>query len=472
MHGRRFLGLAVALAVATACSMAAVANAQGIEQPDYLRGASYPTVAPNTYQLTGSMMNAGNGNLEERIADLESALEKMKDAEAKAKKKAEAKPSVTVGGRIMFDCAAFGQDATSQAQSAAGFYPRFHPGAEFRRARMFLKGEAFHVVDYKIQFDFADSDAAFKDVYITVKELPLLQHVRVGHFKEPFGLEQMTSARFITFMERSLSDEGAIVPARNIGLMAFGNWADDNGYWAIGCFKDQCDDDPAQFEDSADTAMACTMRLTFLPWYDEATEGRGLLHAGIAYSYRDAQDDQVQFRARPEAHLGEYVVNTGAITGVDHYHLLGLETALVYGPFSAQAEYYKTWLDRPGAADLEFQGMYVYFSYFLTGEHRPYKRSTGAFDRVKPYENFFRVRDSDGGVHTGLGAWEVAYRYSYLDLADGNITGGMASDHTVGVNWYLNPYTRLMFNYVNSAVTRGGMLGDIDVYEMRAQIDF
>jgi len=436
MHGRILSRLAIGLAVAVACS---VARADSLEQ---------------------------------RVAELEGALAEMKQAEAEAKKKAAGKPSVIAGGRIHFDCAAFGQDAVSQAQSAAGFYPRFHPGAEFRRARMFLRGEAFHVVDYKIQFDFADSNAVFKDVYVTVKELPILQHVRVGHFKEPFSLEQVTSDNYITLIERSLSDKPAIVPARNIGLMAFGNWAGENGYWAIGCFKDQCADDPAEFKGKADTAMACTMRLTFLPWYDEATEGRGLLHTGVAYSYRDAQDDQVQFKARPEAHLGEYVVNTGAITGVDHYHLLGLETALVYGPFSAQAEYYNTWLDRPGAAGLNFQGVYVYFSYFLTGEHRPYKRSTGRFGRVRPYENFFRVRDFDGGFHTGLGAWEVAYRYSYLDLSDDDISGGMASDHTVGVNWYLNPYTRLMFNYVNSAVTRGGTLGDIDVYETRVQIDF
>ena len=218
--------------------------------------------------------------------------------------------------------------------------------------------------------------------------------------------------------------------------------------------------------------MACTMRATYLPWYDEATEGRGLLHTGIAYSYRDAQDDQVQFEAKPEAHLGEYVVNTGAITGVDHYHLLGLEAALVYGPFSAQAEYYSTWVDRPGAEELNFQGMYVYFSYFLTGENRSYKRSTGVFDRVKPYENFFRVRDCDGNVRTGKGAWELAYRYSYLDLTDDNIAGGMASDHTLGVNWYLNPYTRVMFNYVNSGVTRAGTLGHIDVLETRVQIDY
>ena len=34
------------------------------------------------------------------------------------------------------------------------------------------------------------------------------------------------------------------------------------------------------------------MRATWLPWYDEATEGRGLIHTGVAYSHRDAFDNQ------------------------------------------------------------------------------------------------------------------------------------------------------------------------------------
>ena len=61
-------------------------------------------------------------------------------------------------------------------------------------------------------------------------------------------------------------------------------------------------------------------------------------------------------------------------------------------------------------------------SYFLTGENRPYNRKMGVFDRVKPYEDFFRVRTCDGNVATGRGAWEVAYRFSYIDMLDGLTT--------------------------------------------------
>lgn len=35
-------------------------------------------------------------------------------------------------------------------------------------------------------------------------------------------------------------------------------------------------------------------------------------------------------------------------------------------------------------------------------------------------------------------------------LNDENIQGNNLTDFTMGVNWYLNPYTRMKFNYVRA----------------------
>lgn len=67
-----------------------------------------------------------------------------------------------------------------------------------------------------------------------------------------------------------------------------------------------------------------------------------------------------------------------------------------------------------------------------------------------------------------------------IDMLDGITTAGagQAADHTVGVNWYLNPYTRVMFNYVhsvdkfNKTATSQIPGGNIDFFEARFAIDF
>ncbi len=456
------------------------------------RAGEGPPVEP-AYVLADRDLNAGPlgpapgspeaGDLARRVADLEQALQKAAEKEAAEKKKASGRPGVSVFGRLQMDGFNFDQNARSRDQVGHA-----RNGVEFRRARIGVRGDFAEVFEYQVEVDFANRDAdqvintngqstAFKDTYIAMKELPLFGAVRVGHYKEPFGLEQLTSDNFPTFLERSLGDEGGFVPARNPGVMAYDHTENERATWAIGAFVADSADQPVIYQND-DGGCALTMRGTWLPWYDEASQGRGLLHTGLAYSYRDAADGIVRFRVRPEAHLGPLVVDL-RLDEAENWQLFGAEAALVYGPFSMQSEFFGSTVRR-APADNTFTGMYVYFSYFLTGENRAYRRDYGIFDRVRPFENFFRVRDGDGCIQTGWGAWEIGYRYSYVDFLDALVAtngAGQVSDHTIGVNWYWNPYSRLMFNYVNSSadrVTGGALLSDgtMHIFEMRAQVDF
>src|SRR5690606_35884565 len=103
-----------------------------------------------------------------------------------------------------------------------------------------------------------------------------------------------------------------------------------------------------------------------------------------------------------------------------------------------------------GGPGLFFDAFMMQVSYFLTGEHRPYNRYMGIHDRMIPFCNFFRVRTRDEGIQMGSGAWEVAARYSWINLTDRNILGNDLQDFTFGLNWYLNPYLRCKFNYVRA----------------------
>ncbi len=103
-------------------------------------------------------------------------------------------------------------------------------------------------------------------------------------------------------------------------------------------------------------------------------------------------------------------------------------------------------------------------SYFLTGEHRPYKNSYATFGRLKPKKIF---------MNGGSGAWELALRYTHTNLNSKNINGGEQSDITFGTNWYLNSATRIMFNYVWTDIDKEDVgSGNLNILEVRFQIDF
>lgn len=412
-----------------------------------------------------------NDELAQRVAALEKALGDLKEKEQAASKKAASKMSVNVGGRLFLDSVFFGQSDGSMAQ-----FGDAEDTVQFRTLRLMAFGEGFDVFDYKLEVDFAGRDSTnserttLKDAYLGVKDLSLLGRVQIGHFKEPFSLEELTSNRFITFMERSSFN--ALVPTRNVGIAAYQYSENERMTFAFGGFREIGDKPPYVADD--DGGYAFTARVTYLPWYDEATQGRGLFHLGLGYSFRDVDNPSQQLRVRPEVNAGPYVLNTGVINNVEDYQLLGPEMAFVYGPFSVQSEYLVAFYNVNGADDPTFHGMYVQTSYFLTGENRTYNRQKGVFERVKPFENFFRVKTCDGDVETGWGAWELAYRYSWLDLDDAAVLGGTTADHTFGINWYWNPYMRLMFNYVHAQVSppNDAANTDLNVFECRAQVDF
>lgn len=434
----------------------------------------YQTMDPAYLVATEKPPQAAEANddLARRVAELEKALNQIKEKEQAAAKKSAGQMSVNLGGRLFVDSVFFGQSDGSMAA-----FGDAEDTVQFRTARLTAFGKGFDVFDYRIEADFASRDngnsqrTSFKDVYIGIDDLPWLGRVQIGHFKEPFSLEEMISNRFITFMERS-SFNSVFVPSRNVGIAAYRVSENERMTLAFGGFREIGDKPPYVADD--DGGYAFTARVTYLPWYDEATQGRGLFHLGLGYSFRDVDDPLRQLRARPEVAVGPYLLDTGVFGNVEDYQLLNPEMAFVYGPFSVQSEYLVAFYNRSGGDDPTFHGMYVQTSYFLTGEHRSYNRQKGVFERVKPFENFFRVRTSDGNVETGLGAWELAYRYSWLDLDDGDVLGGTMADHSFGINWYWNPYMRLMFNYVHAQVgpPRNAANADFNVFQLRAQVDF
>ena len=347
-----------------------------------------------------------------------------------------------ISGRLMYDYANY-WNATAPLGS----------GTKLRRARLAIKGNVTPNWAYKLSLDFAENAVSVKDAFIRYLGFKPY-YLTVGQFKEPFSLEELTSSKYITFMERGLPN--ALVPGRRIGigLNTYGDFSRTNKYTAaIGLFGKKVGT-PVTVNNEG---YGVTGRMTdaYVPSKNVVVTG------GVSAGYRKPDgSQQVEFSSLPEADVNDTkLIDTGIINNVNHMLLYGVEAAAEYHSLSAQTEFIQTYLTRgAGNSNVSFYGWYAYVSWFMTGESRPYEEDDGTFGRVKPLHSY--------------GAWELAVRYSGLSLNSNNISGGDEHNITLGLNWYVNPYVRFMANYVKAYTKKSGVSDNPNVFELRAQIDF
>lgn len=388
------------------------------------------------------------------------------------------------GGRIYYDAVgvmSWDDSLTAYAGSSSeGIFPR--------SVRFYSSGRIYEHIDYKLGIDFSGGLASLKCACLRVDQVPRLGRISVGHLKEPFGLEELTSANYLTFMERSLT--APFTPSRNFGLMLNNQAFDSRATWWIGAFRDT--DDRGMAIGHWRSSLSFTGRVTALPYLSD--DNKRLIHLGLAF--RRSMHDSLIYRSSPGVRLQPDFSNTQYIHEVSGWHQGGMELAAVFGPLSVQGEYMSTSFNRPvydtitgnsKAVNARFSSAYVQVGIFLTpGDQRAYSLSSATFDRVRPRKRL--------GANGGWGALELAARYARLDLVDGKhvvqennftgsslIAGGVTDNITIGVNWYLNPATRLMVNYSYSGLANAGgeahpdkviNIGQATFLQTRFQVDF
>jgi len=345
------------------------------------------------------------------------------------------------------------------------------PNVEFRQLRVSFFGTLYDWAEFKLSIDFANV-RDIKDEWIRFTKIPYIGHFTVGHMKEPFSLEDWTSGKSRTFMERALPTQ-AFAPGRNFGIRRHTTALDQRMTWALGAFLNTGSfSDMGDSKEQIDEANGwdLTARVTGLPWYEE--NGKKLIHLGLSYShqFRGKEDVGEQFRARPESWLtDDRLVDTGEFF-TDSADLIDVEFAIVNGPLSFQGEYFHVLEDSDAMGNPSFWGFYLFGSYFITGEHRNYGRKSGTFFRLEPKHDF---RPFKGG----WGCWELTSRFSYIDLNSEAIRGGKEFNFTAGLNWYLTKKTRFMFNYIRAKVKDREIHpavedGSADIFQARFQIEF
>jgi len=336
-----------------------------------------------------------------------------------------------VGGRIQADAAWIFEDSVLQ-----GSLGDLGSDAEIRSARLYVSGTVHPRIGFRAQYDFKFEE--WKNLYLDIT-IPHVGTVRAGKQKETFGLELLTGLKQLTFIERALPN--GLDPARNYGVRLSNAVFKERMTWAFGSFRET-----GRLSEGRSSNRNFSARLTGLPWYGDS--GQQLLHLGFGYSLRYPSEDRVRVAQRPESHLAPLLVDTG-IFAANKVTLINSEVAWVQRRLSLQGEYKKGFFKSEVTNDPRFSGAYVQFSVFLTGESRKYNPLTGTFELITPLHRF---KDSNWGH----GAWELAIRYSYIDLNDRGILGGEMKDVVLGLNWYMHSSTRVTLNYIHSYLKAGG----------------
>ncbi|MBL4597008.1 MAG: hypothetical protein JKX99_10580 [Robiginitomaculum sp.] len=344
-------------------------------------------------------------------------------------------------GRIFFDIAAIDYNLTNLTTNITT--------SEARTARLGVQGTFGKNFSYVAEFDGVGGDIQAQDLIITAK-FGDGWAVVVGNQKPANSIEEQTSGRYLTFMERAAITDATRL-SRNLGVNL--TKKGDNYHLAAGVFTSNINTALIDGNSLITDEFVIAGRASFAP----INEKNHKLHLGIHARYFDgAPSLNLSFRARPNVHLSQRLLsvrNQG-----DSSTLVGVEAAWVKNAFHLHGE----WMQED--ANDRVQGGFVQAGWFITGEHRNYGAGSSKFGRTKPNKAL-----SDGGY----GAFEIAARYDWTTV-DGR-SNSQIDNWTLGFNWYLEDKVRIVTNLVHSSASGIGASfggGSATIGQVRFQLDW
>lgn len=328
-------------------------------------------------------------------------------------------------------------------------------GTVFRRLTFATKARLWKDWDTEFDVDFAEALLDLRDMWVKYTVPGTHLSLQVGNFKEPFGLERLTSSALLTFLERA-SVSNAFPLGRRMGAAA--------RYWTkygqvTGAIMGH-EGGTRIDKGTRDEGYSSNVRVTLAPVNQHGKN----LHVGAAFAYKtpdalaDLPENTIEIKARHETYVSDpKLLHTGDIRDVNYYLRSGTELLGVYGPLFFQSEAMWTTVERwYGKPRVDMKGGYAFLTWMVTGETREYYVDQGEPGPVEAPKHSW-------------GALELAARASFLDLNDlgAGIHGGSSKQLMLGVNYYPNVNIKLQFNYSvvdldQYATRKGNMIGDDD----------
>jgi phosphate-selective porin OprO and OprP len=349
--------------------------------------------------------------------------------------------------------------------------------ARGRQVFLGVEGKLNNYFAYKIEGGAVNGGAwAWDDAVLEFKPTDM-SSIMVGNVKAA-SLENLTSTRFISFMDRGPYGDIAVDSylLSVVGKLNGQNWT-VTGQVAGDSLNSADVDNTGAANPGSKERIGYTARATYAPINGD----RDKLHLGAWARYRNHGDEAAfNYRGRTNTGYGNTrYYATGAIGDTDQ--TLAVEGAYVRGPFSVQGEWAQIKVDRlqtvqPGG-DPDINVGYAFVSFWPTGEMRNYDPTKGEFGRPKI------VNPITAG---GLGGVELLARYDFADLTDVYSTASTAGGRTaaqdageykawtLGVNYYPTAYVRVQANYTDGEIDNPAVGRDVELkqFQLRAQLDF
>jgi phosphate-selective porin OprO/OprP len=387
---------------------------------------------------------------------------------------ADGQNSIYLTGRLHFD---LGDYLNYSPGSKYASVQDLNSGVNARRARLGVTGKFGGDWAYTLIYDFGGTTdegpggggvttGGIQTAQITYNGLnkgPYPLAFDIGYMDTPFTLDEATSSNDIMFVERASIQTVASNIFANDFRSAVGIRSNNDRYWA-GIYGTGPQSGATHGTGEQFGAFGrATYQILQDPEYSLHLGGDvgGLLKPPSVSGIRTITlSDRPEDRVDPTVILSTGALGTAAtpVTGAAVY---GAELAAGYHNFFLQSEYYHIDVDRAGLGTNGFDGVYAQGSWTITGEHRNYIPAAGAYSGIIP-DHPFRPWAGD----YGLGAWELAARYSTINLND-NFTpavappkgsnavgGGNQTVYAIGLNWYPNANMRFMLDYLHGVINK------------------
>lgn len=334
-------------------------------------------------------------------------------------------------------------------------------GTEMRQVRLGAEGR-IGALGYKVDAEFADNDVSIKDAYLSwdTRLGALPAEFYVGNKLKDRSIDGATTLTRTPFMERNAV---ASVGAPNSGYFGLGaqmKLIGQNWHYSLGLTGDDIGNSGTESD-----SMTWITRAHWNPVKRPA----GFLHLGGWYVYEDFGRDVERINKVPRiaSNFNDNVrVSASAIADVTRERIWGAELGGTWRSFWAFGEYAERTIASASADDFAQKASSFYAGWLITGEKPGFSARSGVWGTTRVARPV-----TDGGI----GAWELAARFDRYDFTDA-ARGGEGDAWTLGVNWYLNDWSRLMLNYVRWSTDN--QVGDYrghdtgDTVNVRAQVVF